>query len=415
MKMSAPAVPQRKPRVIFINRFYWPDEPATAQLLTDLAESLAERGHDVTVITRQSREAVPREATRNGVKIHRIPSASRSGVGLFAKAQAFASFFWRALLRLIKMARSGDCLVALTDPPLLGIGVWLVARAKGARVFHWIQDIYPELALELAGQDWLRMIRPFRNAAWRGADHCVTLGSDMAGVLANVGVPAQKISVIPNWAPLGVERSASPETAGLRVAWDLAGKFVVAYSGNLGRVHDLQPVLEVAAALRENREIAFVFIGHGAQRPALEAETARRGLSNVSFRPAQPRERLGETLALGDLHLVTLRPGCERLVFPSKLYGIAAAGRPVIFIGPEDCDIARQITRHAFGISFRREQTPAIAATIQQLKDDAVRLRSLGAAAAKFHAATGATTAAAEKWSALLAPPGELVPATAPR
>src|SRR5207237_1247771 len=153
-------------------------------------------------------------------------------------------------------------------------------------------------------------------------DGCVTLGSDMAAVLADAGVAVKKISLAPNWAPAGLAPASANAAAALRDEWGLREKFVVAYSGNLGRVHDLDPVLDLADALRADARIAFVFVGSGAQRAALEAAATRRGLANVHFRPPQPRARLAESLAVGDVHLVTLRPDCARYVFPSKLYGV---------------------------------------------------------------------------------------------
>jgi colanic acid biosynthesis glycosyl transferase WcaI len=407
--MAELSAPQRKPGVIFVNRFYWPDEPATAQLLTDLAESLAARGHEVTVIARRPGGDAPREETRHGVKILRVGSARRPRGGLVSKALEFASFFYRAVHQLNRVAQAGDALIALTDPPLLGVGVSWVARRKRARLFHWVQDIYPELAIELAGQGWLRATRPLRDAAWRSAEHCVTLGRDMASVLRAAKVPEEKITVVPNWAPLGQGRSALSEPNPLRSEWSLMGKFVVAYAGNLGRVHDLLPVLAVAEALRENPAIAFVFIGDGAQRVALEAKAARLKLSNVQFRPPQPRARLGETLALGDVHLVTLRAGCERLVFPSKLYGITAAGRPIIFLGPRGCEVAQTVTAGGFGLVFESAETTAIAAAIGRLEKNPAQCTDFGRAAAKFNDDAGGAAAATGQWSRLLAPARELV------
>jgi glycosyltransferase involved in cell wall biosynthesis len=171
-------------------------------------------------------------------------------------------------------------------------------------------------------------------------------------------------------------------------------------------VHDLTPVLAVAAALRDEPRIAFVFIGAGAQRAALQSEAARRGLTNVQFRPPQPRAQLSAALALGDVHLVTLLPGCARYVFPSKLAGVAAIGRPVVFIGPRDSEIARLVTapHREFGYAFERADTVAIAAAIGTLAHDPAACTRLGSAAAGFAAATGTAATAAARWHAWLAP-----------
>ncbi|HEX2852731.1 MAG TPA: glycosyltransferase family 4 protein [Opitutaceae bacterium] len=411
-----PDASPRTTRVIFVNRFYWPDEPATAQLLTDLATRLAALGHEVVVIARHPGDAgTPRREIREGVTILRVRSSRLTRLGLAGKAVDFATFFFAAFFWMVRTAGSGDVLVALTDPPLIGVGAWLAARLRGARLFHWVQDIYPELAMELAGQRWLRVSRPLRNAAWRGADRNITLGHDMAEVLSAAGVTAEKISIVPNWGPRGLVPPAAGATDSLRTEWGLAGKFVVAYSGNFGRVHDLVPVLAVAEALKNDPAIVFVMIGGGAQRDALQQEAGRRGLGNVVFKPAQPRARLAETLGVGDVHLVTLRPGCERYVFPSKLYGIAAVARPVIFIGPHGSDISQQIAAGGFGFAFSAPETAAIAQAIRSLHADASTVAQLGGAAARFAQTAGALENAAEQWHRLLTAPAGGLAATGDR
>lgn len=390
-------------RLIFVNRFYWPETPATAQLLTDLAEGLAARGHDVTIITSApAGKTNLRCETHRGVRIQRVRGTRWARVGLLGKAVDFASFYLGALVRLLLDTPHGATVVALTDPPLLAIGVGWVARLRRARTVHWVQDIYPELAIELAGQSWLSFVRPLRDRAWWQAAACVTLGTDMAALLQGAGVTADKIKLVPNWGPDGTVALPRAAGAALRADWGLGDKFVVAYSGNLGRVHDLEPVLAVAARLRDEPGIAFLFVGDGAQRAALQATAVRLGLANVIFRPPQPRARLAESLAVGDLHLVTLRPGCERLVFPSKLYGIAAAGRPVCFIGPRECEVARIVREHDLGHAAGREDADELAAFIRRLARDPAAAARHAAAAQRFaqiHEAAAAVTA----WESLLA------------
>jgi len=377
-------------RVIFVNRFYWPAETATGQLLTDLAEALVALGHEVTVITSRGGAAEPTE--HRGVRIVRIRSTHASDLRLADKALDWSTFLGASFWAMLRHVRRGDVLVALTDPPLLAIGAWLAARCRGARLVHWVQDIYPEIAIELAGQRWLACLRPLRNMAWRAADQCVTLGRDMAATLSRQRVPAQRISIIGNWPPAGV----SPRTAGTdcREIWGLRGKFVVAYSGNLGRVHDLGVVADLAEALREDAAISLLVVGDGAQRESLQADIARRGLANVMFRPAQPRAQLAGSLATGDVHLVTLRDGCEHLVFPSKLYGIAAVGRPVLFIGPAQCEVARCVREHGLGCAVSRGQLDQAAAFVRALARDPAEREPYREAALAFASRHGLAEAA---------------------
>jgi len=248
-----------------------------------------------------------------------------------------------------------------------------------------------------------RVLRAFRNLAWRRSDGCVAVGHDMAALIAQAGVPAEKISTIPNWAPAGLEPQPPQAGDDFRRNWKLEGKFVIAYSGNLGRVHDLAPVLEVATLLRAQTRLAFVFIGAGAQHGALTKMVRERGLTNVHFHPPQPRVQLAAALAVGDLHLVTILPGCESLVFPSKLCGIAAVGRPVIFVGPRLCEVARLVKEFDFGVAFTRDEVGALAAALQGLAADPVRCIELGKHAAEFSRTRGRLEHALAAWSQRLA------------
>jgi glycosyltransferase involved in cell wall biosynthesis len=396
------ASPSPSARLVFLNRFYWPDEPATAQLLTDLAESLAEKGRPVTVITSNPDPGpVPRDERRHGVQITRIASSRAKHPGVVGKTVDFATFHVGALWRLFRLCRRDDVIVAMTDPPLLGVGVGLIATLRGARLVHWVQDIYPEIAIELAGHAWLRIFRPLRNRAWRAAQHCVTVGHDMGRVLAAAGVAESRRSVIPNWAPAGLAPPPPGPTEALRAAWNLTGKFVVAYSGNLGRVHDLDPVIALAALLRDDAAIAFLFVGAGAQRAALESTVRAQRLPNVHFHPPQPRNALAASLAVGDVHLVTLRPGCESYVFPSKLYGVAAVGRPVIVIAPSQTELGRLVVDHGLGRAFDRTALAALAAEIRLLAGDPAECARRGSAALRF-AHTHRAAVGAECWAAVL-------------
>ena len=394
-------------RVTFINRFYWPEEPATAQLLTDLAEALAARGHPITVIaSRPADPGISCAETRAGVKILRVRGTHLGRARLAGRMIDFTTFLLAAGWRLTWTLQRGDLVVAMTDPPLLGIAVFPIARLRGARVLHWAQDIYPEVAIALSPHGFVRGLcaafRPLRNFVWRRSTGCVALGEDMAALMTQAGVPPAKVAIIPNWAPAGLEPQSLESAMALRRAWDLDGRFVVAYSGNLGRVHDLDPVLDVASSLRHVPGIVFVFVGGGAQRAAMEERVVRERLANVRFQPAQPRRNLTEVLALGDVHLVTLHPGCTQLVFPSKLYGIAAVGRPVLFIGPRNCEVARVVTGRGFGLAFARDDTEAMARALRDLANDPARCATFASAAAAFSRREGRLTQAVFAWSGVL-------------
>jgi colanic acid biosynthesis glycosyl transferase WcaI len=396
------------PTLFFLNRFYWPDEPATAQLLGDLAEALAARGWPVSVIASHPGDAqTPAVEIRNGVKVYRRrgPRWGRTAVG--GKLVDYLCYLlgagWQTLLSL----RRGDVVVAMTDPPLLGVVLWPIVALRRARLVHWAQDIYPEVAMALAPRPAVRgmlgWLRGPRNFTWRHSAGCVTLGREMSGLIMRNGIAPDRVAVVPNWAPRGLGPPPPQAVQHQRSEWHLAGKFAVVYSGNLGRVHDLEPVLEVAAALRDAPDIVFLFVGTGPRHGALAAQAQARGLSNVFFFPPQPRAQLGATLAAGDLHLVTLRPGCQTVVFPSKLYGIAAVARPLVFIGPRECELAALVRDHTLGFAFARDDTAAIAACLRRLSTAPDECRALGAAAGEFHRREGGLARAVTVWERILA------------
>ncbi|HWL17474.1 MAG TPA: glycosyltransferase family 4 protein [Opitutus sp.] len=388
------------PRVVFINRFYWPAESATAQLLTDLAEALARTGHEVTVLTSAPAMWPQRRETRAGVLIHRVSAIRWSRRHIPGRIADFITFYAGCALTLLSVARRHDMVVAMTDPPLVGALAWLIATSRGARVVQWIQDIYPEVAAGLTGQRWLTILCPLRDFVWRRSAACVVPGSDMARAPHGAGVASDRILVSPNWAPAGVAPAEPAVVADRRRAWDLDGKFVIGYSGNLGRVHDLVPLIELAEGLRDDPAIAFVIVGEGAQRAALQRLATARKLP-VRFLPPQPRHNLSASLGAIDLHLVTLRPEAERWVFPSKLYGVAAAGRPVLFIGPPEAEIAQLVRQHRLGAAFSREATPDMLRWIRALRNDPGELHRMQAAATQF--AAGGFPTALSTWNDILA------------
>ena len=169
--------------------------------------------------------------------------------------------------------------------------------------------------------------------------------------------------------------AAPPKSQPRRAAWNLSGKFVVAYSGNLGRVHEFATLFDAAGFLRDDDGIVFLFIGEGARYEEVRAVVHTRALSRVRFLPAQPRGRLPVTLAVADAHVVTLKPGFERLVYPSKLAGIMAAGRPALFVGSPGCAIASLLAHEGCGLTFAPGSGRALADVIRRWRDHPRRIQ----------------------------------------
>jgi glycosyltransferase involved in cell wall biosynthesis len=279
----------------------------------------------------------------------------------------------------------------------------VAARLRRAAVIHWAQDIYPEIAITILGHQSLRWLCPLRDHAWRHSLACVAPGADMAATIRHATRGRARVITAPNWAPAGLQPPSAEAVADLRRAWQLEQRWIAAYSGNLGRVHELLPLLDVADALRDDPDFALLFIGSGAQRPRLEQAVRARALPNVFFQPPQPRARLAATLGVAHLHFVTLRAGAEASVYPSKLYGIAAIGRPVLFLGNPACELAQTVGTAGFGAAFAPGATAAVAAAVRALRADPTLAQRQAAAALQF--AAHGFDAARTAWLELLAPP----------
>jgi hypothetical protein len=382
-------------RLLVVNRFFHPDTSATSQLLTDLLDALDARGFAITVLTGRhgylnTGVVLPARAWRGGIEVCRLRDTGCGRFSLPGRALDCASFMASAFLALLVRARPGDVILAKTDPPLISVIAWLAARLTGARLVNWCQDLFPEnaaaMGLRLARGVPGAALRALRNASLRGAATNVALSQGMAARLAAGGAPRARLAVIPNWADGERIRPLAPQDNPLRAAWGLGDRFVVGYSGNLGCAHAVEPMVELIALLAREPGLVFLFIGAGAGYRPLRTVLAARHLENAVFRPYQDQALLPQSLTVPDVHLVTLRPEWEGLVVPSKLYGALAAGRPVVFIGDPEGDLA-QIVRDGPGLVAHPDAMPALAAELRALRRDPVRLTRMGAAARQAYEA----------------------------
>jgi colanic acid biosynthesis glycosyl transferase WcaI len=401
--IPATVIETKRMKIIFLNRFFFPDHSATSQIVSDLAFALAERGHNVQVITSfltyDGSKTLKRRESIRGVSVLRLPTSGFGRENLIGRAIDYVTFYVAAFVALISEVRHGDIVVAKTDPPMLSILSVPLAGLKGAFSVNWLQDIFPEIAAEfgMARTPLIKglflVLRRLRNASIRRARANIVLGDKMADKLRQMGVPKERIHIIPNWANGRTIVPVPPASNRLRQEWGLKEFFVIGYSGNLGRAHDIETFLGAIAALEEKaaarsfapsmigahsddaggnddaigRNFCWVFIGGGAQMRTLQYEAKRRGFHSAIFKPYQARETLSDSLSLPDVHLISLRPELEGLIVPSKYYGIAAAGRPAIFIGDDDGEIARILTRSATGFAVREGDSGSLVSAILTL------------------------------------------------
>jgi glycosyltransferase involved in cell wall biosynthesis len=402
------------PTLIFVNRFFHPDHSATSQILSDVAFHMAGQGLRVSVVTAKlgyesqgsrSSDLPAREVVR-GVEIIRVRTTRFGRAKLVGRAVDFLSFYLGAALAVLIKVRRGDVLIAKTDPPLLSVPIAWVAGMRGAALVNWLQDLYPEVALaagvRVAGGPLGRVLTQLRDRSLMRARVNVVIGDRMAEQVAARGAPRASIRIISNFVDDAAITPRPAAASRARAEWGFGpDDFVVGYSGNLGRAHEVETLLSAAERLKDHARIKFLFVGGGHLAEGLAARAEARGLRNVVQKPYQPREALADTLAAADVHWVALRPEFEGLIVPSKVYAIAAAGRPIIAVGDEDGEIARLVRAWSCGRVVSVGDAERLAASLSELSQSPSVLAELGAASRAFIVETGGREAALAAWARL--------------
>ncbi|MEZ5207996.1 MAG: glycosyltransferase family 4 protein [Acidimicrobiales bacterium] len=303
-------------------------------------------------------------------------------------------------------ARRPDVVLAMSPPLTLGPAGAVVARARRVPFVFNIQDVFPDVAIEvgaLANPTAIAAAQRLERASYLAADAVTVLSDDLAdNVRAKVGpAAADRVRVIPNFVDTQRIRPASRDNA-YRREFGLEGRRVVMYAGNLGFSQSVELLLDAARAFADDPDLGDVVAvvnGGGSRRQELEARAA--GLDNVRFVDLQPAARLPEVLAAADVHTVLLRRGLARSSVPSKLYSILAAGRPVLASVDAGTEVATTIERAGAGISVAPEDPEAFTAALRRLLAHPAGTAAMGAAGRAFVEGWASPAAVAEAYEAL--------------
>ena len=396
-------------RIVFVNRFYAPDHSATAQILTDLAEFLASRGWAVTIVTSRliygtAGTSLPASETINGVTVTRVATSGGTNLGMVGRLLAYLTFYASAGWALLRCLRPGTIVVAKTDPPLISLIALMACRLRGARLVNWVQDLYPEIAVEM-GMRALRgpvgsLLGGLRDFGLRRSALTVAIGRRMADRIAGRGVAGDRIVTIANWSDDEAILPSASNSPALRQDWGLpADAFVLEYSGNLGRAHEADTLLAAAGLLAHRADIWFLFVGGGHAQTELRRNAAAAGRERFVFQPYQPRARLAESLAVGDAHWLSLRPEFEGLIVPSKVFGIAAAARAIVAVCDLGGEVPSMIAGPRAGVAVAPGDAPGLAAAISGLADDRAACRAMGDRARNMLQQGFRRSAALEQWA----------------
>jgi colanic acid biosynthesis glycosyl transferase WcaI len=376
-------------KLVFVNRFFYPDVSATSQMLSDAAFYLAEKQHNIHVVTSrleyEGSSGLPTTEVVKGVTVHRIWTTSFGRANLLGRALDYFTFYVSAFFKLVRLLGEGDTVVAKTDPPLISVPVGWAASYRKARLVNWHQDLFPEVATavglkvpHLAS----RFLRWLRDGSIEQAAVNIVIGEQMRTNVLKSGGASGSTLVVPNWAD-GDSIVPLKEPNPLRTQWQLDGQFIVGYSGNLGRGHEFETLLGAIKILLDDESIKFLFIGGGALMGQLKEKVSAH--PNCIFKPYQPRDQLPLTLTLPDVHLTILKPELEGLILPSKVYGVLAAGRPSIFIGDLDGELANMLTSNRVGMAVETGDSQALADAIRLLQNQSDQSEKMGIQARQLY------------------------------
>jgi hypothetical protein len=399
--------------LVFLNQYYPPDVAPTGVMLEGVVRQLVRDGHAVTVLCAaggyggqgggMSADAVEEKRAAHGTApraaVIRI-GATRFGRGtMVGKLLDYASFYGGVIWRLGMMNPRPTRVVALTTPPYLSVVARVMSKLRGADHAHWVMDLYPDVMVAhgmLRERSWLaRWLAGL--ARWGfGGRRCaavLTLGPDMAervGRYLSTTKPPRA-----EWVPLWGGELARSEDPGARTVDDADAvavlrkargwgddELVVMYSGNMGLGHRFGEILAAALELKD-KPVRWVFFGDGRRRGEVADFMRAHPECRLELHPYAPAEMLTEHLRSADVHLASLDPAWTGTMVPSKLQGIFAAARPVVFIGSADSSIGRWVTESGGGWVVPPGDGPGLEAALAEASQPELRA-SRGRAARNF-------------------------------
>jgi colanic acid biosynthesis glycosyl transferase WcaI len=374
-------------RILLLNLYYPPDTSATARMAATIVEALSAH-HEVTVLCgRPSYDPSERRAWRpwqtervGRARVIRVGSTAYPRLQMKRRVLNYLSYVALTIPRALFV--KCDVVLAMTDPPFEGIVGATVALLTGKPYIYNIRDLYPDMAVAgaivepgLMSRVWERLHR----WALRRARRVIVLGEDMRARIASKGVDSTRIRVVRDGADIPVLGAASVPLDS-DVVQRIRGndRFVLLHAGNLGFYGAWETLIKGVRSLQGNG-VALVFVGDGAQR--VEIEALARDASNVRFLPFFPGSKINSVLAAPDAHIVTVKRGLEGVVMPSKMYGILAAGKPIVAVAPAETDAVSLGAKSGFAISADPDRPEQLADAIRLLAADRAKLQRMGQAA----------------------------------
>jgi glycosyltransferase involved in cell wall biosynthesis len=380
----------------------------TGQYLHDLARELVAQGHYVSVwCSRRSynggRELYPANEVIDGVEVKRIRALGFGRKSYLGKLADYATFYSLLARRCLLAGRRSfpkyDVVISLTTPPFIGLLGNVVAHRCGGQSIHWVMDLYPDVmvahGMVRKGGLRFKLLAPFTQWGFRHADQIWALGQFQRRKIERYlkkekkkKEDGPKLVDIPLWRLLPEHHRDTPPTATelearrTELGWN-RDTFGIMYSGNMGLGHRFDTILagiknlfSNADSSAENTKVAFV--GGGKRKNQIETFLADNPLEQVGLHDYVPANQLAVNLQAADLHLICMHPAWQGLIVPSKLMNILGSGRPVLYVGPRDNEIARWIEQARCGWIVDTDDVEGFAAAVSEARSNPERCERRG-------------------------------------
>ena len=384
-----------KKKLLIYAHYFYPDVASTGQILTELCEGMTDT-FDITVIcvvpsysgTIDEKYKTKRiyKEEHNGIKIIRVRVPEFQKSNKISRIKNLLAYFFNSLLATLKIEKQ-DYIYTISQPPILGgvlgvLGKWL----KGGKLIYNIQDFNPEQTMAVGyskNKLLLNTVMAVDKFSCKKSDKVIVVGRDMQETLRNRfnNKKVPKNVFINNWInekeiyPL---EQNHPRIVEFKEKYNLQDKFIIMYSGNIGLYYDLENIIKVIGEFKYREDVVFAFVGDGTVKDKVEAYVKENNLSNVTFIPYQDKADLIYSLNAADIHWVVNAKGIKGVSVPSKLYGVMAAGKPVLGVLDEGSEARLIVEDCNCGVCIEPGNYKEISNNIEYILNNKEEIRALG-------------------------------------
>ncbi len=389
-------------KLLFLPPYFTPEQTAGSHLVHSRNQAFADAGFDMLSyvpmpsrgvsdkVRKEYKKYKRRESLYDGkMEAIRFPLMKESSNSLQRALrytiQCLKQFWFGAFS---KEARSCDMMLISSTPPIQGAMAALVKKFNKIPIVYNLQDIFPDslAGTGLAKRDGIlwKIGRKIENFTYRNADKIVVISEDFKRNIMEKGVPEEKIEVIYNWVDENAVIPISKDENPLFEEFDIArDNFTIVYAGNLGHAQNIEIMLDAAKELKANNNVQFVIFGTGGLEWDIRKRIKQDGLCNIKLLPLQPYERVSYVYGLGDVCIVSCKPGLGGSAMPSKTWSIMSSGRAVL-ANFDQSDLKNIIENNGCGVFTQAGNLKDFVTAIEELSSNKDKCAEMGKTARRF-------------------------------